>query len=74
MIFNGTRLRELREARCWSKLDLSRKLSVADPQIGRWESGVCVPRMATIKRLSKVLGVAISELMIKEKETVGADV
>lgn len=70
MTFNGERLRQLRTARCWSKVDLAKRLDVADPQIGRWESGKAVPRGAMVKRLAKVLGVAVSELAAGETVTV----
>jgi len=73
MIFNGQRLRQLREQKLWSKLELAKRLNVSDPQIGRWEQMVCVPRGAMIRKLSRVLGVPVAELMVsEEKESVGA--
>jgi transcriptional regulator with XRE-family HTH domain len=67
MIFNGSKLRELREEKLWSRLELARRLNVSDPQVGRWESGKCAPRGKTVKKIAKVLGVAVSELVAAEE-------
>lgn len=73
MTFNGERLRQLREGKLWSKIDLAKRLGIADPQIGRWETGRCTPRGAMIRKLSRVLGVPVAELMVsEEKESVVA--
>lgn len=66
MIFNGDRLRKLREAKLWTRLAFAKRLGVSDPQIGRWEAGKAVPRMGTIKKISKVLGCPVSELAVEE--------
>jgi transcriptional regulator with XRE-family HTH domain len=74
MTFNGSKLRALREAKLWTRLALAKRLNVSSPQIGRWESGAATPRGEMIKKLGRVLGVAVSELIdIEEtKETVNA--
>ena len=68
MIFNGSKLRQLREAKLWSRLELSKRLGVTNPQIGRWEEGLSTPRGATVKKISKVLGVPVSDLVLVEQE------
>ena len=68
MIFNGSKLKALREAKPLSKLALAKKLGVSDPQVGRWEENKSTPRPATIKRICKVLGIAVSDLIVVERE------
>ena len=68
MTFNGSKLRQLREAKLWSRLAFAKRLNVSDPQIGSWESGLSTPRPETIKRICKVLGVAVSELVTVVQE------
>lgn len=70
MTFNGERLRQLRTAKLWSKLELARRLGVSDPQVGRWEEGKATPRGAMVKKLGRVLGCAVSELSVEEAVTV----
>lgn len=74
MTFNGSKLRELREGKLWTRIFLAKKLGVSSPQIGRWESNQAVPRGETVKKMSHVFGVAISELVDvgEVKETVTA--
>ena len=74
MIFNGDKLRQLREAKLWTKLELAKRLDVSSPQVGRWESAEAVPRGAMIKKMSRVLGCAIADLVSDEvkEETVAS--
>lgn len=67
MTFNGSKLKQLREAKLWSRLAFSKRLKVSDPQIGRWESGAASPRGDMAKKVARVLGVAVSELFSEEK-------
>jgi transcriptional regulator with XRE-family HTH domain len=66
MIFNGDKLRQLREAKLWTKLELAKRLAVSSPQVGRWESAEAVPRGAMIKKMSRVLGCPISDLVTED--------
>ena len=70
MTFNGSKLKALREAKPWTRLDLAKRLGVSDPQVGRWELGLATPRQAMIKRICKTFGIAVSELVVEEKESV----
>lgn len=69
MIFNGPRLRQLREAKCWSRVSFARRLNISDPQVGRWEAGKASPRWETVRKICKVFGVSVSELAVEEVET-----
>jgi transcriptional regulator with XRE-family HTH domain len=62
MYFHGERLRQIREAKGWTKVALAKKLNISDPQIGRWESGKTAPRLSIIRKLCRVLGVPVDEL------------
>ncbi len=45
------KLRQLREARGWTQLDLALRLGVAINTVGKWERGVLVPSEANRYRL-----------------------
>jgi transcriptional regulator with XRE-family HTH domain len=68
MIFNGSKLRSLREAKLWSKLAFAKRLGVSDPQVSRWEDGKAQPRGETVKKIARVLGVPVSDLMVVEEK------
>ena len=50
-------LRELRERRFISQADLSAKTGIAESTINRLERGRQKPRLVTIRKLAKALGV-----------------
>ena len=58
-----TRLRELREARGLSLRKLAVKADVHYVSIARLEAGLLDPRLSTLLKLCKVLGVTLTELV-----------
>jgi len=64
----GQRLRDLRATHGLSQDDLSRNTDVHSTAIGRFERGAREPRLTTILRLARGLGVPPSELVDDLKE------
>ena len=58
-----TRLRELREARGLSLRKLAVKADVHYVSLARLEGGLLDPRLSTLLKLCKVLGVTLTELV-----------
>jgi transcriptional regulator with XRE-family HTH domain len=59
----GQRLRELRARQGVSQDDLARQTDVHPTAIGRFERGAREPRLTTIMRLARGLGVSPGELV-----------
>ena len=59
----GARLFELREERGWSQTETARKAGVSQTTIVHVETGQVRPRMATLRRLAKGLGITVEELI-----------
>ena len=55
------KLTELRQARGWSKAELSRRARLAEGHVGKIESGRLVPYEAQLRRLARALGVPVAE-------------
>ncbi len=58
----GEKIAELRKLKNMTQRELAEKLNVSDKVISKWETGKSLPDVETMLRLSKVLGVSISEL------------
>ncbi len=52
-------IRQLRQERGWSQLDLALNVGVTQSIISRWERGELVPQLATLQRLAQVFGVSV---------------
>jgi len=61
------RLRELREAKRLSQLDVERGSGVDRNRISRLENGYAVPSLATLQKLSTSLGVTLFQLFYEGK-------
>ncbi len=59
----GDRLRFYRVSRQWSQKELARRSRIAAEQINRYEKEHTQPRVATIVRLARALGVSLSDLL-----------
>ena len=59
----GQRMRELRQERGMSQDDLAHACDIHPTAIGRIERGAREPRLTTILRLARGLGVASGELL-----------
>jgi transcriptional regulator with XRE-family HTH domain len=56
-------LRSAREDRDWSQQTLAVKLGITVTTVCRWETGVNVPNLPTLRRVAKALGVTLSTLV-----------
>ena len=52
-------IRQLRQERGWSQLDLALNVGVTQSIISRWERGELVPQPANLQRLAQVFGVSV---------------
>ena len=57
------RLKDLRERKKLKQEDLAERLGVVQSTISMWETGNALPRSETLKRLAKILGCTIDELL-----------
>ena len=58
----GERIKELREAKGWSRVILAQKAEVSRHTIGRVERGTHKPQLAHLYQIAQALGVAVAEL------------
>ena len=56
------KIAELRKQNKMTQKDLAERLNVSDKVISKWETGKSLPDVESMMRLSKVLGISISEL------------
>ncbi len=61
-------IRQLREERDWSQLDLTIRLGVNSSNITRWERGLAVPRHRNLSSLASVFGVGVQDIALVEAE------
>lgn len=61
VIFLGHKLRKLRKEQNLTQLDLARQVGITNGQISTIERGVSSPSIATLHRISNVLGVPMAE-------------
>lgn len=59
----GKIIKELREKKKLTQLELANIIEVSDKTISKWETGKGLPDISLIEPLSRVLGVSIIELM-----------
>ena len=59
----AVRLRELRNSRGFTQIELARKAKMTANYVGRLESGAIAPGIDLVDRLATVLGVSIAELL-----------
>jgi len=59
----GKRVRELREARGWTQEQLAEAAGLTSVQVSRIENGANEPKLTTILRLVRALGVKAGRLL-----------
>ncbi|HXA17306.1 MAG TPA: helix-turn-helix transcriptional regulator [Thermoanaerobaculia bacterium] len=59
----GKRLRQLREAAGWTLEELAEAAKMNELQVGHIERGASDPKLSTITKLAKALGISASELL-----------
>ena len=55
-------IRQLRQARGWSQLDLALEVEVSQRTVSRWERGELVPQPHNLQRLAEVFGVSVEAI------------
>ena len=65
----GEKIAEVRRLNKLTQRDLAEKLNVSDKVISKWETGKSLPDVETMLKLSKILGISISELYECVEET-----
>jgi transcriptional regulator with XRE-family HTH domain len=63
MVPLSKRLKQLRAKRKLTQLKLAKKTGLTLAYIGRLETGYYDPKLSSLRRLAKVLGVTITELV-----------
>ena len=63
MVPLATRLKQLRATKGLTQLRLAKKARLTLAYIGRLETGHYDPQLSTLRKLAKVLGVTISDLV-----------
>jgi transcriptional regulator with XRE-family HTH domain len=64
MVVAMRHLRELRKAAGFTSQDaLARRLRMPKTTIARWETGARMPRAKNLRKLAKVLGITVDELL-----------
>ena len=62
----GTMIKQLREKRGLTQLQLAERMNVSDKAVSKWETGRGYPDITLIEPLAKVLGVSVIELFSGE--------
>ena len=63
-------IKELRDERGWTQLDLAYRLGVSPSTIYNWERGRNEPRVSQMRELAGVLGVKMDEIELPAVEEV----
>lgn len=66
MEFNE-KLQQLRKEKEWTQEQLAEELYVSRTAVSKWENGKGYPNIDSLKRLSKILGISIDELLSGEE-------
>lgn len=64
----GNRLYELRTRKNLTQKELGRLLGVSNKAVSKWETGEAKPRVDTMNKLARILGISVGELMGEESE------
>lgn len=64
---SGELLKELREQRGITQLDLANEIGVSDKTISKWETGKGLPDITLLEPLSKALHTSVAELLTGEQ-------
>lgn len=59
----GTTIRELREARNMTQVELAEKLGVSSKTVSKWETAKGLPDITLLQPLAQALGISVIELM-----------
>jgi transcriptional regulator with XRE-family HTH domain len=70
----GKIISELRNKRNYTQKELADKLNVSDKAVSRWETGMSIPHVDTLVRISKLFKISLQDLIIAtESSNEGSD-
>ena len=70
----GDRIRQLRENKEMTQLDLAKILKVSDKTVSTWENDLKIPRMGTIEKIADYFGVTKADIVDNENAQPTAEV
>ena len=66
-------IRQLREERGWTQIELAARLGLHHTAVSKWERGVTLPAPDALLRLADTFGVSVAELVAAQTEQVPHD-
>ncbi len=66
-------IRQLREVRGWTQLDLAHRLGVSGWSVYTWERGLFRPRKESRRRLAELFGISVQDLALGPSEQAPPD-
>jgi putative transcriptional regulator len=66
-------IRQLREERGWTQLDLAHRLGVSGWSVYTWERGLFHPREESRRRLAELFGISVQALALGPSEQAPPD-
>lgn len=65
-------IRELRDERSWTQLQLAYKVGVTPTTVYNWERGKFEPKVSQFRKLAQVFGVSMDDItLLEDKRTKG---
>jgi putative transcriptional regulator len=64
-------IRQLREARGWSQLELANRLRVTPSTVYNWERGKSEPPASTLRRIARVFEVSMDDIALPGEDVEG---
>ena len=61
-------LRQLREERAWTQLQLAYKLGVTPVTIYNWERGKAEPKVSQFRSLARVFGMSMDDIALTDRD------
>ena len=65
---NMKTIRQLREERGWTQLELANRLKVTPATVYNWERGRYEPRASQIRQIAQIFGVSMDVITLVEAE------
>lgn len=62
-------IRQLREERGWTQLELALKIGVTPITVYNWERGRSEPKVSQFRALARVFGVSMDDIALTEQES-----
>ena len=66
-------IRELRQARGWTQLELANRLGITPSSVYNWESGKFEPKASQLRALARAFGVSMDDIDFQGGEDAGKE-